>query len=424
MRFLHMADIHLGNQQYNSAARFNDFYYAFEDAVNLAIQEQVDACVIAGDLFHKTAIDPLTLLQAEEGLTCLQQQGIPVIGVHGNHDKARYRDQFSWVEYLADRGLIRLLAPHFEIDPLQLEPGDSYVDVDRVRFIGVPWLGASAARVLAQTVEACERLSWQGIAFTVLVTHAGVEGQMPDMAGCLSHAELALLKRRVQYLALGHLHKPYPVDGWIYNPGSLEACSFEETDYERGVYLVTVNRDGSHHAEHIKLHQRNRPFSTLLIKTDACAAPGDLLEETRAAARREARRLRALHHPDPDRRGKPVVRVILDGYLTFDRTHLDVEAIREAVWDGMSEIDPLLVRVENRTRPPGFVASAEENLTRSELERLVFEDIARSDTRFSLQAAAIGDLMLQIKRLAVNPQSSPQEIYDVLDRYLSGIEGA
>jgi len=81
MRFLHAADIHLGNQQYNHDERFNDFYRGFQKVAQCAIDEAVTVCLIAGDLFHKVAIDSFTLIQAEHELQRMQNAGIRVLAV-------------------------------------------------------------------------------------------------------------------------------------------------------------------------------------------------------------------------------------------------------------------------------------------------------------------------------------------------------
>ena len=108
--------------------------------------------------------------------------------------------------------------------------------------------------------QALEILEPAGTNYTVLITHAGVEGQMPNMPGGLTFDQLAPLQPHVKYLALGHLHKPYSVDEWIFNPGSLETCSFDEMQYARGCYIVEVDADGQHVAMHEQNLQRLQRF--------------------------------------------------------------------------------------------------------------------------------------------------------------------
>jgi hypothetical protein len=45
--------------------------------------------------------------------------------------------------------------------------------------------------------------------------------------------------------------------GWVYNPGSLEACNVEEYFNRRGAYLVEIGEDG-HRAELKREYQQRR----------------------------------------------------------------------------------------------------------------------------------------------------------------------
>jgi exonuclease SbcD len=423
VRFMHIADVHLGNQQYNLPARFDDFGRAFLRAVDLAIAEQVDAVVIAGDLFHKASVEPTTLIQAENGLVALQTAGITVVAVTGNHDKARYMAQASWLDYLAERGLVCLLTPYFDEEPLILAPWDTeartggYLDVGNVRFIGVPWLGASAPRILAEAADQWHTLDWAGINFTVLVTHAGVEGQMPNMPGGLKHDQLAPIKGKVDYLALGHLHKPYEVDNWIYNPGSLETCSFDEIKDKRGVYLVDVDAEGRHTAVHHVIPMR--PFFTIEVLTDMYLTPDLLLDAVVSHIRQAKRRIeREVAAFEDQKHSAPVVRLVLKGNLHFDRAQLNLESLREALRD---EIQVLHSRVYNQTTPPSIDVKLEDQMDRGALEQQVFESIVKNDARFGGDIAGWSQLMREIK-LRVTDSAEPAEVYAMLDAHMQSLE--
>jgi len=109
--FIHIADTHLGYEQYGVRERFNDFSRAFWDIVDDALNRRVDFMVIAGDLFNKRAIDALTLIHAIEGLKKLKERGIPVVAIEGNHDRSYYRDGISWLQFLCHQQYLTLLAP-------------------------------------------------------------------------------------------------------------------------------------------------------------------------------------------------------------------------------------------------------------------------------------------------------------------------
>lgn len=423
MRFLHIADVHLGNQQYNLSERFNDFGRAFFDVVDLAVKRDVQAVVIAGDLFHKASVEPVTLLQAEAGLRLLQTAEIPVLVVHGNHDKARYLAQYSWLEYLCEQGLMCLLAPDMAVEPLSLLPWDqdghfgSYVDVQNVRFVGVPWLGASAPRVLAEVARSLETLDSAGTNYTVLITHAGVEGQMPNMPGGLTFDQLAPLRPHVNYLALGHLHKPYSVDEWIFNPGSLETCSFDEIQYARGCYIVEVDEVG----QHVVMHEQNlqRPFFSIDVKADLCPTSEALQDAVITRLREERRTIqRQVAAIEDETRQLPIVRLVLRGNLTFDRAGLDLDALRKVMRE---ELEALYVRVENRTTPLGVQISVDESLGRAALERVVFESLVAGNTQYSDQIDLWTGFLQQVKTMALDGDD-PAAIFGVLSDLMDGLE--
>ena len=109
--FIHLADTHLGYEQYGVRERFNDFSRAFWDITEDAANRQVDFVIIAGDLFNKRAIDALTLIHAIEGLKKLKEKGIPVVAIEGNHDRSYYREGVSWLQFLCHQEYLMLLAP-------------------------------------------------------------------------------------------------------------------------------------------------------------------------------------------------------------------------------------------------------------------------------------------------------------------------
>lgn len=415
MHFLHIADIHLGYQQYNSEERLNDFGIAFEQAISYGVKRGVDAILIAGDLFHKATVEPFAFIQAAEALALARGAKIPVIAVEGNHDQARYRDRISWLEVLAHEGYLALLKPEFEDRFMNLTLWDgvegSYLDIGHVRIIGVPWLGSATGFWLPRLGRAIERLPDDEITCIVLLTHAGIEGQMPQhIPGCLTREQLHPLRDYVHYMALGHLHKPFEREGWLYNPGSLETCAIEERKWERGMYEVTVEADGMFAAEHIKVSPR--PFFRKSFSVNKYTTPANLYRDVRILLRENVETWNA----DPR---KPVVEINLVGMLEFDRADLDLDIIRQAI---KQEIDPLVARVNANTLSlRGLDLTPEETLSAQELERLVLREIALSDKRYATHPNAWANLMLDIKERALK-DSSPQSIVATLEAHLDALE--
>jgi len=416
-KFLHVSDVHLGYQQYNHKERFNDFGHAFLHIVNQAVSERVDFVILGGDLFQKRAIDPPTLIQAIEGLSQLKAAGIPVAGVEGNHERAHYRDVFSWMDFLADRGYLNLLNPiTFKegVPALTAWNGEQGAFLDmcpsgditggHVRIYGIKYYGASTGRVVEGLVEALADMDHDGVEYVILVMHAGLEGVLPRYSATLTHSQLAPLRDYVDYLALGHIHKPFEREDWIYNPGSPETCSMEEAAWrDRGYYLVEV--DTAQTPKHSAQLVRNprRPFRRLSFSVDTYESPEALYAAADEYAKREARQQAG--------RPQPVVELVLEGVLAFDRHELDAKRLETILNE---TFDPLLVRVVNRTVPTEYEVSGDESKSRAELERDVVEDLVERDARYRPAAAEWTEVILNVKRLTLEG-TSPQGILDYLE---------
>lgn len=410
MRFMHIADVHLGYQQYNLRERFDDFSRVFLYLVEQALARQVDFLLLAGDLFEKRTVDPLAMRVAIEGLRMLRDAGIPVVAVEGNHEKAHYRDQYSWVDFLDGLGYLHLLNPRFEDGRAILEPygdeGGAYVDLPGgIRVYGLKYYGASTSKVFRLFADALAELDHSNVNFTIVVAHAGLEGQLPRYSGTLTYNDLAPLHERINYLALGHIHKPYTAEDWIYNPGSPETWNVEEVAWpERGYYLVEIEPGSNpgHRAELIATPRR--PFHRLRLPVDALEEPIAVYDAVRVLLKRRDNEIVR----DP----APVVELTLTGVLAFNRFDLDLDYIEGIVQEAVS---PLLVLVRNATTPAEFEIAVDVEASRPELERSIVRELLERDARYRPAAGEWTRVALDVKRLALE-SSTPEAIVDYLRR--------
>lgn len=405
---MHMADVHLGYAQYGSSNRYNDFYKSFSAAVTDALQERVDAVIIAGDMFHQRSLSPQTLLQAAVELDRLKLADIPAVAVIGNHEQAHYRDQVSWLEYLAGRGLLTLLNASYakEERNLILVPHDgasgSYVDIAGIRIYGIRYYGAALSRVIADTAAAlAAEPATERPAFTMLVTHGGLDGIVPNFAANLTREGLAPLRPYVDYLALGHIHRPYREEGWIFNPGSLEPNSFAEAECRGGVFLVDVDTARDPRIEIESRSYATRPFVRLSLTVSEFGSPDELF----AGVEKHLSAQRTTH----DRR--PVVEYNLEGVLHFDRGALTTDRIEALINAALS---PVVLRVRNRTVPAEYEVRADGGqISRADLETQILSDLIMREARYREHAGRWAGLIRDIKQLALE-RTSPETIADHL----------
>jgi exonuclease SbcD len=85
MRLLHTSDWHLG-RQFHGASLLQEQAAAMDRIVALATEAEVDAVLIAGDLYDR-AIPPAEAVQLfNDTLARLSRAGAAVVAIAGNHD--------------------------------------------------------------------------------------------------------------------------------------------------------------------------------------------------------------------------------------------------------------------------------------------------------------------------------------------------
>lgn len=422
-RFLHLADVHLGFDRYDSKTRTQDFFYAFNDAIEkYAIGESVDFVLIAGDLFEHRNIQPAILNQAQSCLQGLQDAGIPVLAIEGNHDNRPYGTKTNWLRYLADWGLLILLEPG---DVSAGEPfysawdgrSGGYIDLDcGVRVLGSSWYGASAPKAIEQIVVAMSELP-PSPGPTVLMFHHGMEGQIARYQGALKYADVLPLKQAgVDYLALGHIHKNYALEGWIYNPGSIEANSIEEASYERGAYLVEINASGIQ--TELKRDHQQRSIVRLQVAATGQETVEDI-EQLAIATIEQAIQKQRLVCADA-----PIVELRITGQVGFDRLELDTRRLQHQL---QQLSNALIFLLKYEVDSVSYATPLAEDASRLQIEREVFLDLLTAHNSYKKRASELAEGLIGLKEQQLEGRSDtelyqfvrslliPDRLYAVLD---------
>ncbi|NJE02742.1 exonuclease SbcCD subunit D [Thermococcus sp. MV11] len=259
MRFAHIADVHLGREQFNQPFRYEDYVKAFREAVDRAVKERVDFVLIAGDLFHVSRPSPRTLRDAIEILEIPKKKGVPVFAIEGNHDKTiREASVFDLLEHL---GLIRTLGLRRE------EKRDEFLRSKKVADRYLVWAEVGDAKIYGLR----HHTRWQLIRGSTNVLRALFKGSdgilmLHQAVDYLSKdtpyhdafdLKLSELPDGFSYYALGHIHvrrvaepSQTGLSGPLAYPGSLERTDVREASHlisygERDKKpRVRENRDG------------------------------------------------------------------------------------------------------------------------------------------------------------------------------------
>jgi DNA repair protein SbcD/Mre11 len=421
-KFLHIADIHLGIRRYRSEDRTRDFFLAWRDCIErYALAEKVSFVLIAGDLFDLRKVEPQSMNQAMYCLSKLREAGIPVIVIEGNHDCHETENPFSWLRSLSKWGFIKLLEPVHGESGIKLVPWDeheragSFIDIDGVRIFGSIWYGSTVGQALPGLIDELRNHHNEQM-FNVMMLHTDIEGQLNRPIPALSVAKINELKSYIDYLALGHTHKNFEIDGWVYNPGSLEACNVDEYANIRGAYLVEISN--GHHIASLVREYHQRPVLRLSFDASGRATPEELHAALFNHLRGELEPYNANESPHP----QPVLELSLRGHLGFKNSLLEINRIRDEI---KKEFNPMLAMVRNQTVPVEYAVAAglSEHVSRAERERRVIEDLISRDARFRDQAVQIAGVILEAKRLALSGEQ-PSRITELIEQRLTATRSA
>jgi exonuclease SbcD len=248
-KILHISDTHLGNRQYGSDTRREDFTNAFEASIDHAIDHNVDAVIHTGDLFDQRTPSLPIVTDCIEVLRTLAEEDIPFYGIVGNHD--RKMDE-QWLDLIRETGTAERLGQ----SPTMIN--------DEVAIYGIDAVTKPAWHSTDFTLEEPPDPD----AFRLLCLHQLFHPPAPeyfadhDLADVLDRTTID-----VDAMALGDYHQTEStvIDGipaWY--AGSTERSNADEVD-PRTVSLLNIE-DGS--LERRQLELDARPFITTQIEFD------------------------------------------------------------------------------------------------------------------------------------------------------------
>lgn len=297
MRLLHTSDWHLG-RQFHGASLLQEQAAALDRIVALAAEAEVDAVLIAGDLYDR-AIPPAEAVQLfNDTLARLSRGGAAVVAIAGNHDshvRVSIYDPLLSAFGVTIRGDVRRAAEPVLVTPRRggapvaiyplpyLEPS---VDGPLLAALGEAGEAADSAPRLSHqevTRRALERIRHDRAnrpeQRSVLVAHTFVAG------GETSESERELTVGNVDrvsvdtfagfdYVALGHLHGSQQLDGpRVAYSGTPLPYSFSEQHQTKSVRIIELDAGGTAAVEIVPLGV-GRPLRTLEGPIEAlCSDP-------------------------------------------------------------------------------------------------------------------------------------------------------
>lgn len=248
MRFLHIADLHLGKQM-NDVSLLPDQEYILQQIVSIADSERVDAVLIAGDVYQRSSPQADAMELFDCFVSQLVSQGRKVFIISGNHDSAQRISYFS--SLIKASGVYVTEAFEGKLQRVTLQDPSGDIVIWMLPFLRPSsvkrWLPEEKIVTYQDAVEAVLRQTAVDTKKrNILLCHQFITGSETSdseerAVGGLDNIDASVFDA-FDYVALGHIHKPQKVlrDTLRY-AGSPLKYSFSEAVHKKSVTIVDMD---------------------------------------------------------------------------------------------------------------------------------------------------------------------------------------
>ena len=267
MKFFHLSDLHIGLKLFNRDLR-EDQEYILRQITDIAVREQPEAVVIAGDIYDK-AVPSAEAVEVFDRFIAGLNSALPdttVMLIAGNHDSGPRINCFRSV---LSRQNVYMIGQPPKTEGEQMEKVVLEDGFGPVNFYLLPFVRPSMVKQLTGVDENGNNLSYNEALRrligreevdisqrNVIVSHQfylpsgtdaeDVERMDSEMrtVGNIDQVSADILER-FDYAALGHIHKPMKVGSEFFRYcGTPLACSVSEAGQQKGIIMVELGEKG------------------------------------------------------------------------------------------------------------------------------------------------------------------------------------
>lgn len=297
LRILHFADAHIDMANFGRhdpetglPVRVMDFLRSLDEIVDTAIEEKVDLVLFAGDAYKDRAPQPTFQREWGRRIVRLSRAGIPTLLLVGNHDLSPSLGRAHALEEYKT-----LKVPHVQVldEPALLGPEE--LEGLPLQVIAIPWLTRSKMMAALdiqsgdqdEIFEQLEEKLTELVAGyleradpklpIILTAHASVQGAVYGgertvmLGGDLVLSGGLVKDKRLDYVALGHIHKPQDLNEGqhppVIYPGSIERVDFGEAKDDKFFVIVELDK-GSAEVQWRQL-KNIRPFRDSFVRLES-----------------------------------------------------------------------------------------------------------------------------------------------------------
>ena len=267
MKFFHLSDLHIGLKLFNRDLR-EDQEYILQQITDLAVREQPQAVVIAGDIYDK-AVPSAEAVEVFDRFIAGLNAALPdtaVMMIAGNHDSGPRINCFRSV---LSRQNVYMIGQPPRAEGEQIEKVTLEDECGPLNFYLLPFVRPSMVKQLTGVDENGNNLSYDETLRrligreeidlsrrNVIVSHqfylpAGTHAEDVERmdseirtVGNIDQVSVEILEP-FDYAALGHIHKPMKAGSeFIRYCGTPLACSVSEAGQQKGIVMVELGKKG------------------------------------------------------------------------------------------------------------------------------------------------------------------------------------
>ena len=267
MKFFHLSDLHIGLKLFNRDLR-EDQEYILRQITDIAVREQPQAVVIAGDIYDK-AVPSAEAVEVFDRFIAGLNDALPdtaVMMIAGNHDSGPRINCFRSV---LSRQNVYMIGQPPRVEGEQIEKVILKDESGPVNFYLLPFVRPSMVKQLTGVDENGNNLSYNEALHrligreeidpsqrNVIVSHqfylpSGTDAEAVERmdsevrtVGNIDQVSADILEQ-FDYAALGHIHKPMKAGSeFIRYCGTPLACSVSEAGQKKGIIMVELGDKG------------------------------------------------------------------------------------------------------------------------------------------------------------------------------------
>lgn len=267
MKFFHLSDLHIGLKLFNRDLR-EDQEYILRQITDIAVREQPQVVVIAGDIYDK-AVPSAEAVEVFDRFIAGLNSALPdtaVMMIAGNHDSGPRINCFRSV---LSRQNVYMIGQPPKVEGEQIEKVILKDESGPVNFYLLPFVRPSMVKQLTGVDENGNNLSYNEALHrligreeidpsqrNVIVSHqfylpSGTDAEAVERmdsevrtVGNIDQISADILEQ-FDYAALGHIHKPMKAGSeFIRYCGTPLACSVSEAGQKKGIIMVELGDKG------------------------------------------------------------------------------------------------------------------------------------------------------------------------------------